>query len=102
MCGGSTTINIEPQGAHRLPSMQTLDVRLAKTVRFGARSIEFDFDVSNITNANTTWEMRSLTGRLNLRQGGNPTGALINVPQFMSPSQILAPRIARLGVALRF
>ncbi len=100
--GGSVTVNIEPQGAHRVPALQTLDLRLAKTFNFGKRSLEFDLDVSNITNANTTWEMRSLTGRLNVRENGDPNGAIINIQQWMSPSQILAPRIARLGVAFRF
>jgi hypothetical protein len=101
--GGSTTINVEPQGAHRLPSLQTVDVRLAKTIRFGDRtSVEVDFDVSNLTNANTTWEMRALTGRLNVRQAGDPNGQINSIQQFLSPSQILSPRIARLGVAFRF
>lgn len=100
--GGSTTINIEPQGAHRLPSLQTVDLRVAKTVKFGGRSLEFDLDISNLTNANTTWEMRSLTGRLNVRQNGAASAPLVNIQQWMSPSQILAPRIARLGIAFRF
>jgi hypothetical protein len=100
--GGSTTVNVDPPGTDRLPSLNTLDVRLAKTFRFGARALEFDLDVSNLTNANTTWEMRSLGGRINVRENGDPNGALINIPQYMSPSQILAPRIARLGVSFRF
>jgi hypothetical protein len=100
--GGSTTINIEPQAAHRLPSLQTVDLRVAKTFRFGVRSLELDLDISNLTNANTTWEMRSLTGRLNVRLNGDPNGPIVNIQQWMSPSQILAPRIARFGVAFRF
>jgi hypothetical protein len=101
--GGSATINVEPQGAHRLPSLQTLDLRMAKTLKLGGgRSLEVDLDVSNLTNANTTWEMRSLTTRMNVRQAGDPTGAINSIPQFMSPSQILGPRIARFGMAFRF
>jgi hypothetical protein len=46
--------------------------------------------------------MRSLGGRINVRENGDPNGALINIPQYMSPSQTLAPRIARLGVSFRF
>jgi hypothetical protein len=100
--GGSTTVNIEEPGAHRVPALQTLDLRLAKTFRLGQRALEFDLDVSNLTNSNSIWEMRSLTGRLNVRENGDPNGAIINIQQWMSPSQILAPRIARFGVAFRF
>ncbi len=101
--GGSTTVNIEPQAAHRLPSLQTVDLRLAKTFRMaGSRELELDLDISNLTNANTTWEMRSLSGRISVRQGGDPTGQINNIQQFLSPTQILSPRIARLGIAFRF
>ena len=101
--GGSTTVNIEPQGAHRLDSLQTLDLRLAKTFRMGAsRVLEVDVDISNLTNANTVWEQRSLTGRLNVRKGGDPAGEIINIQQFLSPTQILAPRLIRLGISYRF
>lgn len=101
--GGSATINVEPQASGRVPSLQTLDLRVAKTIKLGAgRSLEVDLDVSNLTNANTTWEMRSLTGRLNVRQAGDPNGVVNNIQQFLSPSQILGPRIARLGAAFRF
>ena len=86
-----------------MPSLQTLDLRVAKTIKLGAgRSLEVDLDVSNLTNANTTWEMRTLAGRLNVRQAGDPNGVVNNIQQFLSPSQILGPRIARLGAAFRF
>jgi hypothetical protein len=101
--GGSATINVEPQGSARVPSLQTMDLRVAKTFKLGAgRSLELDLDVSNLTNANTAWELRSLTGRLNVRQGGDPNGAINNIQQYLSPSQILGPRIARFGLAFRF
>ena len=101
--GGSATINIEKPGAHRLDSLQTVALRLAKTLRMGGnRSLEVDLDIDNLTNANTAWELRALTGRISLRQAGDPAGALNNVQQFLSPSQILAPRIIRFGIAYRF
>jgi hypothetical protein len=46
--------------------------------------------------------VRTLTGRVNLREGGVATGALVNQQQFLSPTQILSPRIVRLGLAYRF
>jgi len=101
--GGSATINVDPPGTERLPSLQTMDLRIAKTFKMGARrEFEMDLDISNLTNANTTWEMRALTGRLNVRQDGDPNGQINNIQQYLSPSQILGPRIARLGFAFRF
>ncbi len=101
--GGSDNIYVEPQGAHRLDPLKTLDLRAAKTFRVGGgRAVEANMDVFNLTNANTVWEVRTLSGRISVRQNGDPNGALNNIPQFMSPTQILAPRIVRFGVAFRF
>jgi hypothetical protein len=100
--GGSATINVEPQGSHRLPTMKTLDLRVAKTFPMGSRSFEADLDIFNLTNAATIWEEQSLTGRLNVFQGGDPNGAVNNIQQFMAPTQILAPRIIRFGVTYNF
>jgi hypothetical protein len=101
--GGSTTVNIEPQGAHRLDPLKTLDLRVAKTFRLPSnREFEANMDMFNLFNANTAWELRSLTGRLNVRQDGDPNGTINNIQQFLSASQILAPRIIRFGLAYRF
>ena len=100
--GGSTSVNVEPLGSHRLSTMRTLDLRGSKTIRFGNRSAELNVDVYNLTNANTVWGVRSLTGRTTVRQSGDRNGALLTFPQFMSPSQILAPRIVRLTASFRF
>jgi len=59
-------------------------------------------DIYNLSNANTVWEVRTLTGRFNALEGGDPAGALLNHPQFLSPTQILGPRIVRLGVSYRW
>ena len=101
--GGSETINVESQGAHRLDSLRTIDLRVAKTFKLASnREIETNLDIFNLTNTNTAWERRSLTGRLDVRPSGDPNGAVLNIQQFLSPSQILAPRIVRFGVAVRF
>ena len=101
--GGSTTFNIDPQGTDRLPSLQTMDLRVAKTLKVGGkRTVEVDLDISNLTNADTAWEFRSLTGRLNVRKSGDPNGEIINIQQYLSPTQILGPRIVQLGFAFRF
>jgi len=67
-----------------------------------AQRIRMNILASNLANANTVWEIRPLSGRINLREGGVPTEALINQQQYLSPTQILAPRIARFGVSYRF
>jgi hypothetical protein len=55
-----------------------------------------------MTNANTVYEVRTLTGRINVREDGVPTGALINQQQFLSPTAILPPRIFRVATSFRF
>jgi hypothetical protein len=101
--GGTVTVNVEPQGSHRLDPLKTIDLRFGRLFKLGgARDLEVAVDIHNLTNANTAWERRSLTGRLNVRRGGNPAGELLNVQQWFSPSQILAPRIIRFGVSWRF
>jgi len=100
---GSITVNAEPRGRERLDPLTTIDVRVSKTFRMGAaRELELMLDFYNLANANTVWEIRPLSGRINLREGGVPTEALINQQQYLSPTQILAPRIARFGVSYRF
>jgi hypothetical protein len=53
-------------------------------------------------NANTVWDARTLSGTINLRQDGLATGAINTVPQYLSPSAVLGPRIIRFNVAYRF
>ena len=100
--GGNTTVNVEPLGSYRLPTRTAADLRLFKTTNFGARSLEVSVDVHNVTNTNTYWDARSLGGTINLRQNGDPNGAINTVAQFGSPSQVYGPRNVRFNVALRF
>jgi hypothetical protein len=100
--GGSTTINLEPLGAHRVATLTSADLRIAKMLRVGTRQLEGALDVYNITNANTPYLARPLTTPLSVRQNGDPNGALIPIRQFLSPSALLAPRIMRFGVTARF
>jgi hypothetical protein len=100
---GVVTVNAEPLGSYRLDPLTTVDLRLSKIFRLqGRQELEANFDVYNLTNANTVWAVRTLTGRINLRYAGDPAGQVINQQQFLSPTNILAPRIARFGVTYRF
>ncbi len=101
--GGNSTVNVEPLGSYRLPRRTVADVRVFKTVRFGgARELEASVDFNNVTNNNVFWDARTLGGTINLRQNGDPAGAINTLPQFGSPAQVYGPRNIRFNVAFRF
>lgn len=100
--GGTTSVNVEPLGSTRLDTRTVMDLRLFRTVNFGTRSLDVAVDFNNIWNANTVWDVRTLSGTINLRQNGDPAGAINTVPQFLSPAQVYGPRNIRLNVAYRF
>ncbi|HZT77959.1 MAG TPA: TonB-dependent receptor [Vicinamibacterales bacterium] len=101
--GGSATVNVQPYDSDRLPALTTLDLQASKTFNLATnRSLNVVFAVSNITNANTVWSVRTLTGVASFRQAGSPTGAINTFPQFGAPTNILGPRIARIGATFRF
>jgi hypothetical protein len=100
--GGNSTVNVEPFGSYRLPQRTAADLRVFKTATFGTRSLDVSVDFHNITNTNTYWDARTLGNTINLRQNGDPNGAINTVPQFGSPAQVYGPRNIRFNVAYRF
>jgi len=100
--GGTFNVNVPAIGVDRLDPLTTLDLRVSKNFRFGPRSLEGAIDFYNLFNANTVWDVRTLSGTINLRQAGDPNGTLNTVPQYLSPAQVLGPRIIRFTVAYRF
>jgi hypothetical protein len=101
--GGNTTVNVESAGAYRLDQRTSIDLRAFKAFRLGgAKELEASVDFNNLMNNNVAWDARVLSGTINLRQDGDPNGAINTVPQFGSPSQILGPRNIRFNVAFRF
>ena len=100
--GGTSTVNVEPLGSSRIATRTVMDLRVFKVVNFGNRSLEASVDFNNIWNANTVWDVRTLSGTINLRQNGDPNGAINTVPQFLSPAQVYGPRNIRFNVAFRF
>ncbi len=100
--GGNSTVNVEPLGSYRLPSRLASDIRVFKTATFGTKSLDLSVDFHNITNTNTYWDARTLGNTINLRQNGDPNGAINTVPQFGSPSQVFGPRNIRFNAAFRF
>ena len=100
--GGTATVNVEPLGSHRLDMRTAMDLRVFKTARFGAKSLEASVDFNNLTNTNTIWDARTLSGTLGFRQNGDPAGTVNTLPQFGSPAQVYGPRNIRFNVAFRF
>jgi hypothetical protein len=100
--GGNTAVSVEPAGSYRLDSRTAVDLRAFKVFRFGARELEGAVDFNNVFNASFAWDARVLSGTINLRQNGDPAGAINTVPQFGSPSQVIGPRNIRFNVAFRF
>ena len=50
-----------------------MDLRVFKTVQFRRpRSLEASVDFNNLFNVNTSWDVRTLSGTINLRQDGRP------------------------------
>jgi hypothetical protein len=100
--GGTTNVNVEEPGLHRLPTRTVMDLRLFKNIMFGSRSLDLAIDFNNIANVSTVWSARSLSGTIGLRQNGDPNGTLNTLPQFLSPAEVYPPRNVRFNIAYRF
>lgn len=99
---GNVTVNATTPGSDRLDALSTLDARAGKIFKARGGQLELMLDGFNLLNANTAYAVRTLTGRLNVNAGGVPTGAVINQPQYLSPTSILSPRLFRLGINFKF
>ncbi len=82
----SQTVRLSKRGDERLPNVTMLDLRLARSFSLGGgRSLNPQLDVFNVTNASAF-----VTRNVNV-------GSV-----YLVPTEILAPRIVRFGVALNF
>ena len=82
----SQTVYVNERGAERLPSVSMLDLRFSRPIKLaGGRTFEPQIDVFNVTNNDV------IVGMVNL------LGARLGYP-----SEILAPRIVRVGFAFLF
>ncbi|HYE88446.1 MAG TPA: TonB-dependent receptor [Vicinamibacterales bacterium] len=84
--GGQAQVILDPMGEVRYDNMFTADLRLDRTFRFNRVSIVPAIDLFNLTNSNTV-----------IAQNRQQAAANANVV-----SGILAPRVARFGVAVRW
>ena len=100
--GTTVDVNAEPLGSHRLDARTVMDLRFFKNIAMGPRSLDVSVDFNNLTNTNTVWSVRTLSGTIGLRQNGDPNGVVNTVPQFLSPAEVYGPRNIRFNVAFRF
>jgi hypothetical protein len=96
------TVNAEPRGSVELPFLPTVDVRAGRFFDFGGNRLELSLDVYNLTNANTTFAVRTGTGQTGIRVNGDPAQPTTLISTFLSPTGFLAPRVARFNVTYRF
>jgi hypothetical protein len=84
--GGQAQVQLDAMGEQRYDNMVTVDLRLDRTFRFGSVQVVPALDAFNLTNSNTV-----------LAQNRNQAAANANVI-----SGIMPPRVARLGVSVRW
>ncbi len=97
------TVNAEQRGSVELPWLPTLDMRGGRRFSLGGgRQLELSVDAYNLTNANTTFAVRTTTGLSNIRVAGDPAAPLTSIASFLSPTSVLAPRVVRLNVTYKF
>jgi Carboxypeptidase regulatory-like domain/TonB-dependent Receptor Plug Domain len=99
---GAVTVNAEPRGSVELDWLPTLDLRAGRYFSIGGNRLELSVDFYNATNANTVFDVRQNTGLAAIRVDGDPNNPTTLITAFMSPTQLLAPRVIRFNVSYEF
>lgn len=82
----SQTVYLNRRGDLRLPTVRLIDLRLARSFRVNGRmTIEPQFDIFNVTNSDTIVNMTNAAG-----------------PRLGYPSEIMSPRVLRIGFNVTF
>lgn len=81
----SQTVLLSERGDERFDNVTMVDLRVSKSFRFGSRSITPEINVFNLGNADTATNIIQTVGATYLR-----------------PSEILSPRIIRVGLVFNF
>jgi hypothetical protein len=97
-----TTIIAEPSGSVTLPKLVTIDLRGGRFFVVGSHRVELSMDVYNLSNANTTYAVRTTSTLTNIRVAGDPSAPTTQIASFMSPTGVLGPRILRFNVTYWF
>jgi hypothetical protein len=81
----TVTLRLEPYGSQKGPLRSLINFRASKIFRLGKQTLQVDADALNAFNSNTAWITNYLSG-----------------PTFGYVTQIVSPRVVRLGVAYEF
>ena len=95
-------MNAEPRGTVELPARLQTDLRVGRLFNLSGQRFELGMDVYNLTNANTVFNVRTGTGRTNIRYANDPNQPITTIPTFNSPTGALGPRIIRFNVTYWF
>lgn len=98
----ATTVNAEARGTVELPVLTVADLRVGRFFKIGSNRLDVSLDLYNLTNANTTYAVRTTTGLTGVREGGLATSPVTNIASFLSPTGVLGPRILRFNVTFSF
>jgi hypothetical protein len=97
------TVNVIPRGSVELPWLKSEDFRVGKTFRLTERNtFDLAMDVFNITNANTVYSVGTVSNTRTVHYAGDPAQQLVTIPNWMSATGVLGPRIVRLGLTYTF
>jgi hypothetical protein len=99
---GNDGVNAEPRGTVELEPLATFDMRAGRIFNVSGQRFELSMDVYNVTNANTTYAVRTGTGLTNVRYENNPNNPVTQIATFMSPTGVLGPRIIRFNATYWF
>lgn len=99
---GAVTINAEERGSYELDWLPTLDLRAGRYFDVAGGRLELSLDAYNATNANTVFGVRTNTGTALIRVDGDPSNPQTSINAFLSPTQMLAPRVFRVNVSYQF
>jgi hypothetical protein len=85
-----------------LPRLPTVDLRAGRYFDLGNDRVELSVDLYNLTNANTVYGVRTGTGSTLIRVNGDAANPQTSINTWLSPTQILAPRVIRFNVTYNF
>jgi hypothetical protein len=108
----AASVNAEAPGAVFLGWLPTVDLRAGRYFDVGGNRLELSFDVYNVMNSNTVFDVcnfnqsstpcQSGTGLTPIHAGGDPTAPQTFIPTFLAPAAFLAPRVVRFNVTYQF
>jgi hypothetical protein len=99
----NATVNVIPRGSVELPWLKSADIRFGKTFKAtDNNTFDVAFDIFNITNANTVYSVGTLSNTRNVHIAGDPAQPIVTIPNWLSATGVLGPRILRLGLTYTF